>query len=179
MVRHITRCTVAVLALIGSSSCGSDTPTAPSPPPIAQIAGVWRGTARTTSVTGGECVGSILQSAVGGTDSISASVSQSGASVTAAVTTLSSGGVVNYTGSVGASALQLSWTNCTSCNLVGIRCPNVAPRDIRLLNSSITGTVTGNAISGTEVDTYNVVVSSTGAGVGSMTINTSFTASRQ
>jgi len=178
-MRRIARALCVTAFGLGVASCGSDSPAAPSPPPIAQIAGVWRGTVRTTSVTGGECVGSILQSAVGGTDSFSAAVTQSGPSITAAITALSNGGVTNYTGTVGSSAVQLSWTTCTSCNVFAIRCSATATRDMRLVNSAITGTVSGNTITGNEVDTYNVLVSSTGAGVGAMTINSAFSATRQ
>jgi hypothetical protein len=131
------------------------------------------------SVSGGECLGSLFQSGVGSTDAISAAVTQSGANLTVAVTTLSNGGVVNYTGTAGASAIQLSWTTCTSCNLLAIRCANGVTRDLRLLNSTITGTASGNTITGSEAETFNVVSSNTGAGVGAMTLNSSFTMTRQ
>jgi len=169
----------AAAVLLIATACGSDSPTAPSVPSTAQIAGVWRGTLRTDSVAGGECVGSLLQSTVGGIDTISAAVTQSGANVTAAVTTIATGGVVNYTGTAGATGIQLSWTTCTSCNVLAIRCSATATRDLRLVTSTITGTVSGNTITGTEVDTYNVISSTTGVGVGTLTATQSLSVTRQ
>ena len=49
-----------------ASACGSDSPSAPSQPAVAQVGGVWRGNFTTVSVTGGECFAGVLQSTIGG-----------------------------------------------------------------------------------------------------------------
>jgi len=46
-------------------------------------------------------------------------------------------------------------------------------------NSAITGNGTGNTITGTEVDRFNVLATGTGTVVGTLTINSSFSATRQ
>lgn len=162
-----------------ATACGSDSPSAPSAPPTAQIAGVWRGTARLTSATGGECLGGAFQSLIGSTSSFAASLNQAGSSLTATVTDPSTGGSCVYTGSVGSSAVTLNVNGCTASNLFGVRCANGAGRDLILVTGSINGTVSGNSISGTEAETYNVVSSLTGAGVGTLILNSSFTGTRQ
>ena len=76
---------LALLLLSGLSACGgSGNPAAPSGP--AQVAGVWTGSLTATSITGGECVGALLQSVVGTSENFTASVQQSGSSLTATVT---------------------------------------------------------------------------------------------
>jgi hypothetical protein len=165
--------------VISVPACGSNTPTTPSPPPTAQIGGVWRGTARLTSSTGGECLAAVFQSAIGSTSSFAASLNQAGSSLTATVTDPSTGGSCVYTGSVGSSAVTLNVNGCTASNLFGVRCANGAARDLILVTGSINGTVSGNSISGTEAETYNVVSSLTGAGVGTLILNSSFTGTRQ
>jgi hypothetical protein len=67
----------AVLTFV---ACGSNSPTAPA---IAQVSGVWNYTSVLTSVSGGECVGGLLASAVGTADRGTLSVNQSGSSLTA------------------------------------------------------------------------------------------------
>ena len=168
---------VLLLALV-AVSCGSS-PDAPTAPSVAQVAGVWRGSLTTTAVTGGECFAPLFPAAVGGSNQISAAVTQNGSALTASITALATGGVCNYAGTAGISAVQLSWTNCSSSNILGATCTNGSRRDLLLVNSSFTGTVVGNSITGTEADTYNIVVSGTSAGVGILTIGNSFSVTRQ
>src|SRR5688572_4916434 len=61
------RSRVVVVCLLLASACGGDSKTGsttgPSPN-IPNVAGIWRGSERTTSVTGGDCIGPTLQSSV-------------------------------------------------------------------------------------------------------------------
>ena len=158
------RCAVSPLVLLFtlsvlSAGCGSSSPSTPSAPAVAEVAGVWRGTARLNSITGGDCVGPVLQGAVGTSLPFTASITQGGASLSATVTDPSTGGSCTYNGTMGSSALTLNVNGCTSSNIFGIRCANGASRDVILVSGAINGTVTGNSITGTEAETYNVLVS--------------------
>ena len=167
-----------LLILALSAACGSDS--APTAPSIAQIAGVWRGSVTTASVSGGECLGPTFASQIGGTSQVSAAISQSGASISSTITSITSGSNLVYTGSVGASAVQLTFSTCSACNTIGARCPNsTALRDIKIQSSSINGTVVGNGITGTESELYNVFISGTSTSLGTLTINNSFSLTRQ
>ena len=163
-----------------ASACGSDSPSAPSQPAVAQVGGVWRGNFTTVSVTGGECFAGVLQSTIGGADAATASLTQTGSSVNATVTVTSTGSNYTYSGAVGQSALTLNGSNCSACNVIGATCPNgIARRDLKIQTLAITGTVIGNTITGTESETYNVFVGGTTSTVGSVVIANSFTLTRQ
>src|SRR5262245_60365192 len=88
-MRHVSL-GVVLLALSGCGGSGSQ----PSGP--AQVAGVYRGTLTPTSVTGGECVGAILQSQVGRPQAFTASVQQDGSALTATITSDATGTNCTY-----------------------------------------------------------------------------------
>jgi hypothetical protein len=176
----LSRLLLCIVVCVLCLACGSSSPAAPSAPVIAQVAGVWRGTATTLSTAGGECFAATFAAFVNGTAPVTASITQSGGTVGVTVTDVTSGGSCVYTGSVGQSAIQLTWQSCTASNLLGARCPSgIGTRDILLQTSSVNATAVGTSLSGTEADTYNVVNSTTKAGVGTLNIQTSFTMTRQ
>lgn len=172
---------IALVVAASCAACGSDSPAAPAAPATANVAGVWRANAVVTTVTGGECVGATLIGLgfIGATSTSNAAINQNGSNLSVGVTALSNGATCNYTGSVGASALTLTWVNCSAANLIAIRCSNGSVRDALLQNSGISGNVSGNTLFGTEADSYNVVVSGTNIPVGVMVVNSSFNATRQ
>ena len=157
-------------------ACGG--PTTPSLPAIAQVAGIWNATARITAVSGGECLGSLLQSAIGTTDQFSAAITQNGSSLNATVTSKSSGSSCGYTGTAGSNSIVLNVSSCQSSDLFGVRCANGALRDMRLQAGAINATVSGSSGSGTAANTYNVFVAGTSSGVGILTINESVSMTR-
>jgi len=170
-----------VLALlVVASSCGDSAPSTPTPT-FAQVAGVWRGPARMNTVTGGECFASVFATLVGSTSTVTAAITQAGAQLTSVtITDQTSGNVCQYSGSVGQSAIQLTWQSCTASNIIGARCPGSGvARDIRLQTSSVSATVSGTTITGTEADLYNVFVANTSSPVGTLNTNSSFTLTRQ
>jgi hypothetical protein len=168
-----------VLVALAAAGCGDD-PSTPPTPVIAQVGGVWSYRETTTAVTGGECVGPLLQSFVGGVDTGTLQITQSGSALTARATLDSNGSFCDYTGTAGASSFVLNVNFCSSGNLSGIACTNGARRDVRLLNGSINASMLlGANASGTTATTYNVLNSTTFAGVGTLTINGSFTATRR
>lgn len=168
----------AWLALYGlvCAGCGGSN-TSPSQP--AQVAGTWHGTVTLTSFTGGECLASVFQSAVGASGSFTATLTQSGTSVTASVANDSTGGACTYTGSINGNALVLNTTGCQQGDVLGARCPGGALRDILLQSETINATVNGNSLSGTAAETDNIVISGTTILVGTFAGTSAVTAVRQ
>lgn len=175
----LMRITLLACCLLAGSCTGSSTPSTPTVT-TAQIGGVWRGTATTSSVVGGECLASTFASTVGGTSQISTAFTQTGSSVSATLTVTSSGSNLTYSGTVGQSAISMTWSTCSACNLVSARCPTgTAQRDFKIQTGAFNGTVTGNTITGTESESYNVYVAGTSTTVGTMTISNAVTMTRQ
>jgi len=167
---------LALFLLSSLSTCGGGSPAAPSGP--AQVAGVWTGTLTVTSITGGECVGVVLQSAVGRSTKLTASVQQSGSSLTATVTDDGTGTSCSYSGSVGTTTISLNLQSCPVDAVLGLRCGNGALRDIQVVAGALTGTVSGSRITGTETSTWNTFVTRTAIGTGPMVFNGQFVLNR-
>ena len=163
-------------------ACGGDgnggSPTNPTPQ-VAQVGGVWTYTSTLTGVSGGECVGAIFASSIGFTDSGTMQVTQTGSALTAVATSNSDGSSCRYSGTAGATTIALNWTSCDVGVLTGIGCPNGSIRDARLVTSGITANVVGTNASGTTAESWNILSSSTQAGVGVMTLNGTFSAQRR
>lgn len=165
-----------VVAFVVVGCSGNNSPTVPA---SAQVAGLWSGTITITGITGGECVGGLLQRSLGQQERETLSVTQNGATLTATSTSQSSGSSCSYTGTAGASSVVLNVTSCTASDLLGITCANGARRDMRLQTAALNATVSGNSGSGTSGSTYNILAAGTQAAVGVMTVNGAFTMTRQ
>lgn len=174
------RIAVIILSLLLFPACGGgdSSPTSPSSSQVAQVGGVWNVTTTYTSVTGGECLAPALQTAIGTTDRGTMQITQSGSSLTATFTSNSSGGSSSYQGTAGASSIALNALSCTACNLIGATCSNGARRDFRLQTGGVNATVRGNTATGTGAETYNVFVAGTNTTVGTLIINSSFSATK-
>ena len=169
---------------IGSSPTA---PTAPTGPPLfaPQFGGNWAGTAVLTSVSpvvDGECVQPALQGQVGtpeGNDAVTMTVSQDAQNLTARLSSASTGLSCSYKGTVAGNALALDAASCDAPMLL-LRCayPNPSVREMRLLGSTLQGTMTGGQIDGTMANSYNAFDSVTGKGVTRVTVNYRFTAAR-
>lgn len=173
------RLAVLVIALtVSACGNGSDGPST-APTRVVQVGGVWGVSSTVASASGGECFASGFQSLVGQRGAGTIQIQQSGGSLTATITDDSTGGSCNYSGTAGANSVALNASSCTSSDVLGARCPTTgAMRNIRLVTAAFNGTVAGNTISGTSAETYNVTTSA-GAGLGTATVNFSFTATRR
>ena len=174
-----TRVLLLIATLVGSVSCGKNSPTGPSAPSFVQIAGLWSYSARLATVAGGECVGPLLQATIGAVEAGTMSVTQSGGTLSARATNSSSGLTCDYNGTAGASSVTLNWTRCDVGIITGATCPNGARRDLEMISRSITATVTGNSASGTSSETWNVFIAGTRTGVGVLTLSGPFNGNRQ
>jgi hypothetical protein len=163
---------LSVLAF-GIGGCGGGNPSTPTNT-TPQVGGNWTGTTTLTSVSGGECVGALLQGTVGSSAPVSVSVQQAGSSLTATIVSQSNGLTCSYSGSVSGSTVILSLTSCQANAILALRCGN-GGRDIVLIGSSITATLNGNALTGSEAETWNVFVAGTSTGVGVLSSGESFT----
>lgn len=172
-----------LLLLVLLSACGGSSDPLRSPAEASAVtgnaAGAWRGTATTTSVFQGECLGPIVGSLVGTTAPMSATVTQTGSSVSATAISPTSGASCSYSGTMGQTALVLTGTSCTASDLIGARCANGALRDVKWQTAAVNATVIGPGMNGTLSDTYNVFVAGTTQGVGTLTINTGFSLTKQ
>jgi hypothetical protein len=169
---------LALLVLSGLSACGGDSsPTAPSGP--AQVEGLWTGTSTLNSVTGGECVGSLL-SAQGlvWSPKLTVTFQQSGSSLTATVTETGTATICTYSGSASTTTISLNMQSCKVGTFNNIPCPNNVLRDIQRVGAALTGTVDGNAIGGTTVETWDTFVGGTTTATGSMVLNSTFSLKR-
>ena len=169
-----------IIYVVCLASCGSDSSPAAPTPTTAQVAGVWRGTSRIASISGGECFATALQTSVGAGSPITVAATQSGSSVSATLTTDADGGNYTYSGTVGQSAVSLTGSACSACNTIGARCPtSTALRDLKIQTASVTGTVSGATLTGSETETYNLFNAGTATAVGTYTVTSSFTLTRQ
>jgi hypothetical protein len=171
---------VLALALSVASCGGSKSPTAPTQPQTVQVGGVWTVTQSLTGVTGGECFATLFQGSIGSTARGTMQITQAGSSLTATFTSDANGSSCTYQGTAGASSMALNLVSCTASDILGATCPNsTARRDIRILTAGINGNVSGSTATGTAAETYNVNVAGTTSAVGTLTLNSSFSATKR
>lgn len=169
-----------LLLVVGTLGCGGSpaSPTTVKLSATAQVAGVWAYRATLTSVSGGECVGALLQQSVGTVQAGTLQVQQTGASLSATLTNDSDGSSCSYSGTAGASSMALNASFCTSATINGIRCSNGSTRNMALQVASINVSLAGSSATGTSADTYNVTTTGN-APIATMTLQGSVTGTRR
>ncbi|MBI4264116.1 MAG: hypothetical protein HY657_07060 [Acidobacteria bacterium] len=165
-------------ALAGAAiGCGGKSPTEPSAT-VAQVAGTWTVTSTVTSVSGGECLSGVFQGLVGSRGTGTIQVQQTGSALSVSGDT-DAGVRCTYAGTAGSSSISLTATACTApTDNVDISCFSGAVRRIRHQSSRLDATVSGSTMSGTENLTASITTSQ-GSSVGTLTINSTFTATKQ
>lgn len=78
-----------------------------------------------------------------------------------------------------ASENTIPLKSCDAANAYALQCSNGARRDILMVTNSINASINGRSGSGVQAETYNVVASGTSIGVGTLTANSTFTATKQ
>jgi hypothetical protein len=172
--------TVRLTLLLALSAAGCESANNPASPSTSpQVGGDWNYTLRLNSVAGGECVGTILQTVVGTTDSGALNIVQTGSSLSATLGDATTG-TCTYAGSVSNDSMTLNLTRCDGGSvLASFPCLNGALRDIEYVNNTITASVSGNSANGSSVETYNIYTASTTNRLSVMTLNASFSATRR
>ena len=168
-----------VVALFLVSCGGSSGPTAPQGPQYAQVAGIWLRVETLTAASGGGCLGPAFATLVGTQTRYTVSITQTGSAISGTSTSLDTGTSCSFTGSVGEHAITATTTACDVVAVSGIPCLSGALRDVELVASGSSGSVSGSVITGTSAETYNTFSSNTGVSTGAMTLNSSFTMTRQ
>lgn len=165
--------------LLAAAACENDgSPTNPST--ITQMAGTWGYNARLNTVSGGECVGADFQVIVGATDTGTLTITQSGSSLTATQTSDAGGGSCTYSGTASSGSFTLNLTRCDGGQVFrDFSCSNGARRDIEFAANPIEGTVSGNSMTATSVETYNIYSAGTTNRVASLTLSASMTATKR
>ena len=169
---------LTLLLTLATAGCeNSNNPTSPSS--LAQVGGDWTYTLRLNSVSGGECVGNIMQEVVGMSDMGTLNIVQTGSALSATIGDVTTG-TCTYTGSVSGDSITLNLSRCDGGLLLrGFECRNGAVRDIEFASNIITASVTGNNAQGSSVETYNIYAASTTNRLSVMTANASFSATRR
>jgi hypothetical protein len=164
---------VPLPVLLLACSCGGSSPTAPTGPE--RVSGVWVGHSTLTSASGGECVGSTLQAAVGSRDQFAAPIQQSAADLTATVAYQGNRTVCELAGNVQSTSVLLTVGSCRAGQVIPMRCSNGDVRDLRMLTGRISASAVSGAGSGTDITTWNVSMPGTDVSVGVVQVTAGFT----
>lgn len=184
-----------------AAACGENlnaVPTGPTGPAslssllLPRVEGLWGGALTLTGVAGGtgparnagglECVGAAFDAVVGESNDHSLSITQTGTSIAARLTSAGTGLACTYSGRIGSNGtLVLDASSCNATVLL-LRCQpdedgTVLVRQMHLVGSSITAALDApvkvTSVSGTAAHTYNLT--SDEGDVGSLVANHSFT----
>ena len=149
-----------------------------------QFVGLWAGTAVLTKVTpviDGECVHPSLEGQMGtpeGSDRFMMTVTEDADNLAGRFSSASTGLSCSYKGTATPNTLALDAASCDAPMLL-LRCgPNGPVRELRLLGSTLRGTMTGGKIDGTMAHSYNAFDNPSGDGVTRVMLNYQFTAAR-
>jgi hypothetical protein len=141
-----------------------------------QVAGAWVGNSTLSAVSGGECVGGALQSALGSRDIFLAALKQDGNRVEATITSQGNGTSCAYAGTADTSAITLQMSVCQGDRIVAVRCDDGALRDVQFISGGMTanaGVRTGST--GIDRSSWNVYAPGGSVPVGVLTLTATFT----
>ncbi len=172
-----------VIAALTLSGCGSSpaTPTpTPKPSPLIPAGSTWLGEQTVTSTTGGECLASAFKDAwTGVPGQFHATFTRSTPDVVARTDMDHIGRTCGLAGSLTGSDLVLTTTGCNPPNRVQFSCPGVGGRELVVSALKLNARVDGDRITGTAVETLEVVLPGTSTSVGTLVANSTVTLVRQ
>jgi hypothetical protein len=172
---------LSVISVVFISACGGSNapiPTASGVPIIPLVAGNWTGTLTQVQATGGpECLAELQQS-TGVVDRFVLSVTQTGATLSAAGNDEDIPDSCSYVGTAGnTDAFALQASSCQPA-VRTLNCGGTA-RDLYRIQPQIAGTVTGNTISATSSVSWSVFpVGTTIGSLGVVSITATISLSR-
>ena len=167
----MARGSLLLLALL-VCACG-DGGSSPSGPSVERVSGVWMAHATLTTVSGGGCVGSALQTSLGNRDIFAALIQQSNTSLTGTVSSQGNQTSCSYTGSVSGAVVTLSLSSCQAGRVTAVRCADGTQYDLQLVADRISGQAT-SAGPGTSTSTWNVMSAGSTAAVSTLTLSAEF-----
>jgi hypothetical protein len=129
-----------------------------------------------TAVSGGECVGADLGSAIGRRDVfLTALVGES--TIDATITSQGNGTSCEYVGTNSSGALALTMTRCQSARVINVACSAGGLRDVVLVSATLQARADSRVGtgSGSAVTVWNVVNSGTQQPVGTLNVTETFT----
>jgi hypothetical protein len=153
------------------SSCGSSSPISPSNP---RVSGAWIGHSTLTSVSGGECVGSTLTSAVGSRDIFSARIQQTDNDLAASVTYQGNRTSCLYRGATSNESISLTFSSCPAARVETFVCTSGAVRQLEIVDTRVSAQNTGRTGTGTDTTTMNVFAPGNASPVGVLTLSSQF-----
>jgi hypothetical protein len=158
------------LAALPACSDGSS----PVSPSVEKVSGVWMGHITLRSASGGECVGSTLQSSIGSRDIFAAHVQQADRNLTATVGYQGNQTSCLFTGLTGAAGVNLNMTSCQAGRVRSVRCANGDVRDLQLVADTMTAAASNGYGTGTETSTWRVAAPGSATALGTLTISADF-----
>ena len=127
------------------------------------------------AASGGECVGSSLQSSLGSSrDIFAAHIQQTGEALTATVGYQGNQTSCAFSGRVSNATVSLNMTSCQADRIRSFRCANSDVRELQLVGDTMTGQSANGYGTGTETSTWNVLAPGTTTSLGTLTLSTDF-----
>ena len=167
----MARGSLLLLALL-VCACG-DGGSTPSGPSVERVSGVWMAHATLTTVSGGGCVGSALQTSLGNRDIFAALIQQSNTSLTGTVSSQGNQTSCSYTGSVSGAAVTLSLSSCQAGRVTAVRCADGTQYDLQLASDRMSGQASSGG-PGTSTSTWNVMPAGSTVAVSTLTLSAEF-----
>jgi hypothetical protein len=159
-------CTLAVACAGG--------PSGPSAASFESVAGVWIGNATLSAVSGGDCMGPTLASAIGSRDMFAASIKQAASDITATVAYQGNRTSCVLAGTAGSERVGMTLTSCHLGRIERLACRNGALRDLGMLSDRITAATVNGTGTGTDVSTWNVFEAGGNVPLGVLTLTAEF-----
>jgi hypothetical protein len=159
----------ALLALVSAAGCTDSTaasptsPTAPLSSPFAvSFSGLYNGSTRLASVSGGECVGADFGAQIASAvpDLGTVTITQNRSQINAVVRSATTGLTCRYQGDAALATFALTATSCDVEQIL-YRCSTGQARVLELVGSTMTASINGTTTQGVVAFSYNVFSDST------------------
>ena len=180
------RCRLSLGALILASllaACSGSSPSAPTPPAIAQVTGQWRFAVRITGITGGDCLSTTFNFNVNRVFAQTLTLQDDGSSLTGRVPGTVYGVDCNLTGTATQNGISLRTPACAplgseAAPAIPVSC--LSGGELMITSPAVAADITlnGGTGTGTYSETFNVTTP-TGQPGSPMTLNGTVTMTHQ
>jgi hypothetical protein len=143
-------------------------------PSIEKVSGVWMGHITLRSASGGDCVGTTLQSSIGNRDIFAAHIQQAEKNLNATVGYQGNQTSCAFTGTVNGAGVNLNMASCEADRVRSFRCANGDVRDLQLLTDSMTAGASNGYGTGAETSSWRVSAPGSAAPLSTLTISADF-----